>query len=257
LPGTAPTGPPRRTSRHQAVIDLRDSEGEADQLEADQLRRQLTVAEHMGDLLGHELRQVAVVLGAHASLLEQSWTELPVDQRGECITTIREQTDRLSRLVTDLLDLSRPAEFISPEVAVRSAVEEAAALAAGSRALGPGAVLVRCPPALRARANPSLIVLVVRNLVENALVHGRPPVTVTVEADDHRLVLRVEDDGPGVDREFVTDLFEWSRQSDPHGSGFGLGLAIIHDVVTLHGGQLSFAPREERGAAFTVELALD
>jgi len=224
------------------------------QVRPDELRLRLVVAEHMGDLLGHELRNVAVVLQAHTSLLEQSWEQLPPEQRTECIATISEQSNRLGRLVMDLLDLSRPSVDANPFVPVRAVVEEAVALTSSPKRSVDDTVEIRCADDVRVRANPSLIGVSVRNLVENALVHGSPPVVVVVWCERDQLIVRVDDHGPGVDPAFVPHLFEWSRQGRSDGAGFGLGLAIVHDVVALHGGRLTFASRRPQGASFRLQL---
>jgi signal transduction histidine kinase len=68
----------------------------------------------------------------------------------------------------------------------------------------------------------------------------------------------VEDDGPGISPDFLPHVFEQFKQADPsntrqHG-GLGLGLAISHNLVTLHGGTIEAANAPQGGAVFTIRL---
>jgi signal transduction histidine kinase len=91
---------------------------------------------------------------------------------------------------------------------------------------------------------------VVDNLLDNAALHGRPGgcVRVGLERDDGALVVRVEDDGPGIpaaDRERVLEPF--ARGEGATAPGTGLGLAIVAQQVALHGGELRVGESEALG----------
>ncbi len=106
------------------------------------------------------------------------------------------------------------------------------------------------------------LVTILGNLIDNAVdaAQGgiRPRVTVTaLTADPSRLILRVSDTGPGVDPERTEEVFRRGFTTKPSGpGGRGLGLALVRQAVTRHGGALSVASGEEGGAVFEVRLPL-
>uniref|UniRef100_UPI0026F24377 sensor histidine kinase n=1 Tax=Salinicola salarius TaxID=430457 RepID=UPI0026F24377 len=96
------------------------------------------------------------------------------------------------------------------------------------------------------------------NLIDNACRYTPPgsEITLTLEGDDERVTLSIEDDGPGVDAESLgrlTQPFERGRRQDTRGSG--LGLAIAESIAVRHGGQLSVTNRQPRGLRVTLTLA--
>lgn len=100
---------------------------------------------------------------------------------------------------------------------------------------------------------------VVTNLLSNALKYGAgKPVRLEVGGDDHRIVLTVTDEGPGIAPEHRTQLFERFARFAPSRNygGFGLGLWIAREIVRAHGGTIGVRSELGHGAAFTVELPL-
>lgn len=96
----------------------------------------------------------------------------------------------------------------------------------------------------------------VRNLLENARRHGKPPVKVEVDGDGALATLTVADAGPGVpeaDREHVFEPFRRGSSSATAG-GTGLGLALVRQIARRHGGEATIAVRAEGGTAFRVVL---
>lgn len=91
-------------------------------------------------------------------------------------------------------------------------------------------------------------------LVDNALRHAEHEVCVVVEQDGPDTVrVRVSDDGPGIPAEQAEHLFDRFYRGADDGRGFGLGLALVRDVVDNHGGSVAVQPLE-RGSCFTVVL---
>jgi len=101
---------------------------------------------------------------------------------------------------------------------------------------------------------------VVANLLENGLRHARSRLEVTIEQAGARAVLRIEDDGPGIDEADLPHVFERlyvARSSRrPSESGSGLGLAIVHELVQAMGGQVQATSPPGQGASITVSLPL-
>jgi signal transduction histidine kinase len=106
------------------------------------------------------------------------------------------------------------------------------------------------------RGNPLLLRRMIRNLVDNAVIHGKPPIDVTVERRDRRAMLQVSDRGPVIPADARERLFSsFYRIPGRSGSkGTGLGLALVRQIARRHGGDVTYDP--ERGNAFTVTLPL-
>jgi two-component system, OmpR family, sensor histidine kinase KdpD len=223
-----------------AVVADRAGEAERRRAEAD-LKTTLLRS------VSHDLRTplTGIITAGHA-LRSPS---LQPSERDELISSIVDEATRLSRLIDNLLDLSRlqagaatpHTDWCSVEDVVRTAVER----------LGDVRVDVDLEPDLpMVRADAAQLERVFVNLLENARRHGAEPVVVTALVRDRRLEVRVVDAGPGI----AADLrpFEPFVQGDG-GEGSGLGLAIVKGFVEANGGRV-WAEAPGHGAAFVVEL---
>jgi signal transduction histidine kinase len=104
------------------------------------------------------------------------------------------------------------------------------------------------------RGDPTLLRRMIRNLVENAELHGQPPIEVTVDRRHDRAVLDVRDRGPVIGEAARERLFSPFYRIPERNSakGTGLGLALVRQIARRHGGDVSYDP--ERGSCFTLTL---
>ncbi len=191
----------------------------------------------------HELRTPLFALGGFLELLTDE--ELDEDTRRDFLEASRGQVERLTRLATDLLDLSRlDAGQLDVERGPVDLAAEAQELAEEFRGLAEGS-----GHELRALAGEELVALgdeervrqVGRILVENALRHTPKGtvVDVGVERRAERAVIAVHDDGPGIAAEDQERLFErFYRGAGGAAFGSGIGLAIARELATLMGGTI-------------------
>ena len=191
----------------------------------------------------HELRTPVFSLGGFLELLDDE--ELDEDTRREFLTTMREQVQRLEKLATELLDLSRldaghidlDREAVALDEVARTAAEEFTAVALQS---GHALEVDAAEPVL-AIADEQRLLQIARILLENALVHTPTGTHVRIEVNEDRgrARLAVTDDGPGIDEAEVANIFErFYRVDGAQASGSGLGLAIARELVRLMAGSL-------------------
>lgn len=193
----------------------------------------------------HELRTPLFSLAGFLELLADE--ELDEDTRRDFLATTRAQVERLTRLATDLLDLSRldvgRFRIESEEVGL---AEVARVLAEELQALGEatGHILeVEVDEEAWARADEERVLQIGRALARNALVHTPPGTRVTIRAERRgsSAALLVEDDGPGIPAEHAERIFQrFYRVEGGHASGSGLGLAIARELAGRMGGAVTF-----------------
>jgi two-component system, OmpR family, sensor kinase len=203
----------------------------------------------------HELRTPIFSLGGFLELFRDE--ELDDATREEFLETMTEQVERLSKLATDLLDLSR---LDAGPLRIEAEPVELAAVAADLREEF-AAVARRLEHPLEADGleggtalgDEERVLQIGRALVENALLHTPPGTPVRIVAQGTALC--VEDDGPGIpaaQQERVFDRF--SRLEGSRASGTGLGLAIARELAARMGGALELESRPGR-TVFRLELA--
>jgi len=197
----------------------------------------------------HELRSPLATIGAGLELLQ--------DSDPGTVRTLRGETERLGRLVDDLLLLARADERgLQPrrdEVDLDELVE-----AERARPYEDGVrTEVRTEP-VRVVGDRGQLVRVLRNLVDNAHRHAGAQVVVTLGRDGDQAALDVADDGPGVPADDRSRIFErFVRLDDARAradGGSGLGLAIVAEVVAAHDGKVWVEENPGGGALFRVRL---
>ena len=161
----------------------------------------------------------------------------------------------LSRLHIGKLSLNR--EVVSLNTIIDNAVETVSSDAASKQI----AIRVHTPADIVfVDADPLRLEQVIWNLLNNAVkfTPSGGKVAIRLMSGDGLLTLTVEDTGPGIEPEFVSHVFEMFRQADAsssrHHSGMGIGLALVKQLIELHGGSVAVATTLGQGARFTIEL---
>jgi len=203
----------------------------------------------------HELRNPVSVLSGSAGLLVRHWSELDEHDRDELIGSITASSQRLERLLADLLTASR---LGSDAMALQLEKVDVGALLARSVAAartGTTAPDVRldAEPGLAVIGDPGRLAQAVDNLIANALRHGAPPVCVSASADGDNVLITVSDSGEGVPAALRPRLFQRFAAGRRHG-GTGLGLFIVRELARAHGGDAWYAPASGGGACFGLSL---
>ena len=209
----------------------------------------------------HELRSPLTSIKGFVELLARS--EGLDEKQREFVDVILLSTNRLVDLVSDLLDVARieagqfeihrrPMDMVEAVREVATLIEPRIADKRQELELQLPRLL---PPAL---ADPARVRQIVTNLVTNAHLYtpsgGR--IAVTLEPEEHSLVLRVGDTGRGMTEEEVEHMFDrFYRGSDGRTEpGTGLGLTVVKSLVDLHGGTIAVESTPGEGSTFTVRL---
>lgn len=177
------------------------------------------------------------------------------------LRAVREEVDRLSRLVEQLLTLARleQGEWRERFTEVDLAELYAPLLARfRERAAAAGMTLQAGLEPATVRGDGTLLEILLENLLGNALRHcpAGSQVEVQVEqGDGHGPLLRVSDDGPGIPAERRADMGRELVRLDSRSAGLGLGLAICRKIADAHGAKLAFGERADGGSGLVVEVA--
>jgi PAS domain S-box-containing protein len=203
--------------------------------------------------VSHELRTPLTSILGFSLTLEERDADLDPSRRREIITHLVEQAQRLSRLLTDLLDLDRlRLGVLTPsftEVDVAELV---------TRVTSAHGIAVHSEP-LVAEVDPTKVERIVENLLSNAHKHtpGGTDVRVWLERQNGGVLIAVDDRGPGVaeaEREAVFEMFSRGREVSAGIPGAGVGLAIVAHFTALHGGRAWVEENPGGGASFRVFL---
>jgi len=235
----------------QVLRDLRP------QREVEQLKANII------SLVSHELRTPLSHIKGYASTMLQPDVQWDAATQRDFIAGIDRQADRLARLISDLLEVSRldaggaarlDRAAVAPQSLVERGIRQASATT-GDRQItatfGPDVPLVY--------ADPSHIERVLTNLIENAAKYSNEgqPIQISVVADGDEVIFAVEDRGPGLTAEEQSHLFERFYRSPrvKHRTpGTGLGLAICQEIIHAHEGRIWAENSEGRGAVFRFSL---
>ena len=210
----------------------------------------------------HEIRNPLSSLDIHVQLLEEDFQELPPPLREKSISRfeiIHGELHRLENIVKHFLSLSGPSSLELQIVHLGKVVGHVCDLLRPEAAARGIEIRVQVPadlPSLLADASQLTQALV--NLVINAIQaverNGRVDVRAEHDMRSACVRLRIKDSGPGIPAGRESTLFEPFYTTKPEGSG--LGLWIVQQVVTAHGGEVEAATAPEGGALFTLQLPL-
>ena len=253
-------------------LERKRVEGEREQLleREHELRQTAEEANRLKDeflaIMSHELRNPLNVILGYAELLLRMEEIKRSPNLHRMADAVKRNAVAQSKLIRDLLDLSRlrsgklelNRETVSPVVSIENAIETVRIDADGKDI----EIQVVAPDeALFVQADPVRLEQIIWNLLNNSVKFtprsGR--IEVRLEEDVDEIVLTVADNGQGIPSSFLPHIFEMFRQADSGTSraqsGMGIGLAVVQQLVELHGGLVTaFSAGEGKGATFTIRL---
>ncbi|WP_420392854.1 sodium:solute symporter family transporter [Acuticoccus sp.] len=207
--------------------------------------------------VSHEMRTPVTAVRSFAELLREGG--VTADRAARFVDIILAESERLSRLLDDVLDLSRLEAGVAPLdvrlVDAAAAAREAAAVMEGFAERRGARIAVAAAAPVMVLADADRLKQVLVNLVSNAVrFRGEGDVEVSVAAESGRAMLRVRDAGPGVPAGLRPRLFQ--KFASESATGAGLGLAISHQIMIALGGTLELEATGADGSTFCAALPL-
>jgi len=243
-------------SLEQATRELREAN--------EQLKSLDRLKDDFMSLVTHELRTPLTSIRALSELMADD-ADMPVEQRQQFLGIIVAQTERLSRLVNQVLEMAKiesgHAEWRSADVDMGQLLAQAVRTTTEMfKQRGATVHLSQAPQVAVIRADPDRLMQVVLNLLSNAAKFvpaqaGR--VDVSLLTDANGLTVAVQDNGPGVPVDQQAMIFEKFRQGgdgDHRPQGTGLGLPISRQIVEHFGGRMWIESGQGTGARFVFHL---
>ena len=236
--------------------------------EITRLRRLEAVRSDFAANVSHELRTpITNIKGYVETLLDIGWEDR--DQAERFLSIIKANSSRLAAIVEDVLALAKLEQPLARDAMERQSFAVADVLrtiagqfeaAAAEREIS---VVIEAPPELPVLAHRPLLEQALANLLSNAVRYASPGTTVTLRAEssEGRVILSVEDEGPGIAAVHLPRLFERFYRVDKARSrelgGTGLGLAIVKHIALMHGGVAEVESAPGRGSTFRIVLPQD
>jgi len=237
----------------QVVVALRDAEAR---------RRAEANSSALISTVAHELRSPLTSVKGFSSTLLRRWDRFTDDQKRLMLQTIEADADRVTRLITELLDISRidsgRLQVRRQPVDVRAAVDRhIERFAASGTDRGRFHLDEDEKPLPEVWADPDRLDQILGNLMENAVRHGAGKVSLSVvpigSGADEAIAVTVSDEGEGITPEHYPLVFTRFWHGTRRG-GTGLGLYVVRGLVEAHGGKISVGRAKAGGAEFRFTL---
>jgi len=250
----------RRVEKERELLLSREHELRQTAEEANRLKDEFLA------IMSHELRNPLNVILGYAELLLRTNEIQSSPNLKRMSEAVKRNAVAQSKLIRDLLDLSRlrsgklqlNRETVSPVASIENAIET---VRNDAQVKGISISVTTPDEAVFVEADPVRLEQIIWNLLNNSVkfTPSGGEIAVRLEAEADQIILTVTDTGQGVDSSFLPHIFEIFRQADSGTNraqaGMGIGLAVVQQLVELHGGSVSaYSEGLGRGATFTIRL---
>ncbi|MFZ7112321.1 MAG: two-component system histidine kinase PnpS [Desulfatiglandales bacterium] len=229
------------------------------------LRRLENIRKDFVANVSHEIKTPITAIRGFVETLRDSGERTP-EETERFLGIIHKHVHRLEAIVEDLMSLSRieqeaeREEILLSEGRLQTVLQTAVQICEGRAEEKKIAIELSCPPDMTALIDPPLLEQAVANLLDNAVKYSGEESAVHVEAlgTDHEVIIRVRDQGRGIEKEHLPRIFERFYRVDKARSrkmgGTGLGLAIVKHIVEAHKGRVEVESILGRGSTFSIIL---
>ena len=209
----------------------------------------------------HELRTPLALMQAQLELFSTEHPKMLPETAG-FLHLLREQTERMTQMTKTLLEMSELRTVpCNDRIEIAPMIEEI--FADLTPLAEKNGIILESTGDGTMTGSDTLIYRLLFNLTENAIRYNRPDgiVRITVTEEEKRLIIRVSDTGCGVPEQYRESIFQPFFRVDKSRSrengGVGLGLSLVWEIVTLHGGEVRVEKSSEKGTTIAVKLPLD
>ncbi len=181
------------------------------------------------------------------------------EEQDETIAMIHRQADKMSRLIEQLLSITRLEQGTRAVMNKTVDLTQLVEAVCREQIRAPGRLICQATPGIFAQVDESLITRLLQNLIDNGFKYGKPEghVWVSLDQDNNEIRLSVRDDGIGIKKEDQEKIWQRFYQTDPSRSGnegAGLGLSIVQNIARVHGGLMTVESASDLGSVFTLHL---
>lgn len=227
--------------------------------ETRELEKKMRTSEKLASLgefaagLAHEIKNpLASVSGSIQMLQGSDSTE---DQKLRLMSIIMRETDRLDRLLNDFLNYAKPGQLKLEELSIAEIASEVVALIKNQGHTKEIRFEFQINGELKIEADPIKIRQLIWNLLKNAVdaIHQRGEIVIRLSDLGEKVRLEIQDSGCGIEKEIQDHVFQpfFTRSQN----GTGLGLALVHQVVKEHQGEMGFVSEKNKGTQFWIEFS--
>lgn len=209
----------------------------------------------------HELRTPLALMQAQLELFSTEHPKVLPETAG-FLLLLREQTERMTQMTKTLLEMSELRTVpCNDRIEIAPMIEEI--FADLTPLAEKNGIILESTGDGTMTGSDTLIYRLLFNLTENAIRYNRPDgiVRITVTEEEKRLIIRVSDTGCGVPEQYRESIFQPFFRVDKSRSrengGVGLGLSLVWEIVTLHGGEVRVEESSEKGTTIAVKLPLN
>jgi DNA-binding LacI/PurR family transcriptional regulator/signal transduction histidine kinase len=228
----------------QEIVERQRTEQEREQLIVE-LERKNAELERFTYTVSHDLKSPLITIRGFLGFLEKDTQAGDQARMQSDIKRISDATDKMQRLLNELLELSRIGRMMNPpqEIAFETIAREAVELVSG-RLTERGVQVEIAPDLPSVYGDRARLLEVVQNLIDNAVkfMGGQPQPRIEIGLQryepDGKPVFFIRDNGIGIDPRYHEKIFGLFDKLDPHSEGTGVGLALVKRIVDVHGGKI-------------------
>ena len=200
--------------------------------------------------------EVRPVVEKRADPKEMKWAVQIAGEIGEMLHNILDGSHSISQLLKNLKSYSRRGDSGKERCRLKDLIYETLYLLKHRLQYGT-TVDVSIPPDLEIECNPQRMAQVFVNLLDNsidAIGNQRGKVSIMATCSDHRVLIQVKDNGPGIPKEVASEVFDPFFTTKGKDKGTGLGLFIVRSIIEEHKGEIVLTARKGEGAEFTISM---
>ncbi len=253
------SGEPHILAFVQDITERKKAEAEAKK-QADELQRSNADLEQFAYVASHDLREPLRTVSNYVSLLERRYADKLDDDAREFIAYARDGAKRMNNLILGLLDYSRIGRSGQPsaKLQLNEVVEQACASL--QKSIDETGAIIEVLELPQVTGSPEELQRMFENLIGNAVKYRKPNsppnIKISAEKDGGYWIVRVADNGIGIDPEYFKRIFDIFKRlhRETEYEGTGIGLASCKKIVEQHGGKIWVESQPDNGAVFIFTL---